>query len=218
VFDLYAWEGHRTEYQIIATCHVVETIKLCCQQHFAMLPMTLFELGDRMTARERPYTLQFAMEVTALSSQAMRHWRGVLPPLKGRSAHHPCFSAGDLLALKVLQAWVEGTGGRIGRIGRLEDSAAELFTLCVEESWSRIEQSFLAHDLETGRWELVADRTMLRWPNGAVLLPIGLLARELSAQLFGSRGPGLQTPLEFPLMGVSGNAPFKRSATTKGRA
>ncbi|TAL95157.1 MAG: hypothetical protein EPN69_05685 [Rhodanobacter sp.] len=168
-----------------------------------------------MAAREHPYTLQFAMEVTGLSSQAVRHWRGVLPPLKGRSAHHPCFSAGDLLALKVLQAWVEGTGGRIGR---LEGSAAELFTLCAEESWSRIEQSFLAHDLATGRWELIADGTVLRWPNGAVLLPIGLLARELSAQLFGSRGPGLQTPLEFPLMGVSGNVPFKRSATAKGRA
>lgn len=168
-----------------------------------------------MAAREHPYTLQFAMEVTGLSSQAMRHWRGVLPPLKGRSAHHPCFSAGDLLALKVLQAWVEGTGGRIGR---LEDSAADLFALCVEESWPRIEQSFLAHDLETGRWELVTDGAALRWPDGAVLLPIGRLARELSAQLFGSRGPGLQKPLEFPLMGVSGDAPSNRSATAKGRA
>lgn len=168
-----------------------------------------------MTAREHPYTLQFAMEVTGLSSQAMRHWRGVLPPLKGRSAHHPCFSAGDLLALKVLQAWVEGTGGRIGR---LEDSATELFTLCVEESWARIEQSFLVHDLKTGRWELVADAAAFHWPNGAVFLPIGRLARELSAQLFGSRGPGLQKPLEFPLMGVSGDAPSKRPVTAKGRA
>lgn len=168
-----------------------------------------------MAPREHPYTLQFAMEVAGLSSQAMRHWRGVLPPLKGRSARHPCFSVGDLLALKVLQAWVEGTGGRIGR---LEDSAAELFTLCVEESWPRIEQSFLGHDLKTGRWELVADTTALRWPNGAVLLPIGLLARELSSQLFGSRRPGLQKPLEFPLMGVSRDAPSKRPATAKGRA
>lgn len=168
-----------------------------------------------MAAREHPYTLQFAMEVTGLSSQAMRHWRGVLLPLKGRSAHHPCFSAGDLLALKVLQAWVEGTGGRIGR---LEGSAVELFTLCVEEPWPRIEQSFLAHDLDTGRWELVADSTALRWPNGVVLLPIGRLARELSAQLFGSRGPGLQKPLEFPLMGVFGDTPSKRPTTAKGRA
>lgn len=168
-----------------------------------------------MAAREHPYTLQFAFEVTGLSSQAMRHWRGVLPPLKGRSAHHPCFSAGDLLALKVLQSWVEGTGGRIGR---LEDSAEELFTLCVEESWPRIEQSFLVHDLETRHWELIAESTAVRWPNGAVLLPIGRLARELSAQLFGSRGPGLQKPLEFPLMGVSGDAPSKRLVTSKGRA
>lgn len=168
-----------------------------------------------MAAREHPYTLQFAMGATGLSSQAMRHWRGVLAPLKGRSAHQPCFSAGDLLALKVLQAWVDGTGGRIGR---LEESATALFTLCAEESWARIEQSFLAHDLESGQWELVAENAALRWPKGAVLLPIGRLAKELSVQLFGSRGPGLQQPLEFPLMGVPRAAPSKRQAAAKGRA
>lgn len=168
-----------------------------------------------MAPRAHPYTLQFAMDATGLSSQAMRHWRGVLAPLKGRSAHHPCFSAGDLLALKVLQAWVDGTGGKIGR---LEDSATALFSLCAEESWPRIEQSLLVHELETGRWELVAESAALRWPGGAVVLPIGRLARELSLQLFGSRGPGLQKPLGFPLMGVSRSTSSKRQASAKGRA
>lgn len=166
--------------------------------------------------REHPYTLQFAMNVTGLTSQAMRHWRSVLPPLKGRSAHQPCFSAGDLLTLKVLQAWVHGTGGRIGQ---LEATVARLFSLCAEESWSRIEQSMIAYDLESQAWELVPANASIRWASGAVLLPIGRLAHELSDQLIGNRATGGQRPLEFPLMGVPGEAAQARPPlAAQGRA
>lgn len=170
--------------------------------------------GALMAAREHPYTLQFAMDSTGLSSQTLRHWRGVLSPLKGRSAHQPCFSAGDLLALKVLQAWVMGTGGRISQ---LETTAAGLFALCAEEPWPRIEQSLLAYDLEAGTWELVAEGAPIRWPNGMVLLPIGRLARDLSDRLIGNRGASIQKPLEFPLMRVSSDTAPARPKTAKGR-
>lgn len=167
-----------------------------------------------MAAREHPYTLQFAMDVTGLSSQTLRHWREVLPPLQGRSAHQPCFSAGDLLALKVLQAWVLGTGGRIGQH---ETTAAGLFSLCMDESWSRIEQSLLAYDFDAGKWELVADGSPICWPSGAVLLPIGRMASDLSEQLIGSRVSTVQKPLGFPLMEVSSDSTPPRSKSAKGR-
>lgn len=167
-----------------------------------------------MSTREHPYTLQFAIDAIGLTPQTLRHWRAVLPPLKGRSAHHPCFSAGDLLALRTLQAWVNGTGGRIGQ---LEASSQGLFALCMEEPWPRIEQSFLAYDLEADSWELVTEGAPLRWPNGVVLLPIGRLARELREQLIGNRSASMQKALEFPLMDVSVDTTPVRSKATKGR-
>lgn len=166
-----------------------------------------------MTKRERPYTLQFALEATGISSQTLRHWRKVLPPLRGRSAHRPCFSAGDLLALRVLDAWVNGLGCKVSR---LQVSSSALFALCTEEAWSRIEQSLLAHDLATDTWELIADGTPMRWSNGVVVLPIGMLAAELSERLIGNPSSP-QTSLEFPLMQITAGA-SRMSRSVKGGA
>lgn len=166
-----------------------------------------------MTSRERPYTLQIALELTGVSPQGMRHWRRVLPPLQGRAAHKECFSAGDLLALKVIQAWLTSTGGLIGH---LQSAAAGLFSLCADESWPRIEQSMLAFDLDTASWELVVPGGPLRWPQGAVILPIGQLARELNEQLIGRRGEGAQKTLGFPPMPVTSEAGTARPKTAQG--
>lgn len=162
-----------------------------------------------MKSSQRPYTLQQALHFTQLSSQALRHWRKVLPPLKGRSAHHPCFSAGDLLAMRVISVWVNVLGGKVGH---LADNASSLFRLCGEEPWPRIEQSLLVFDVESSRWTLLPTGSISRWPSTAVVLPIGEIARDLRAQLIGEREESPQQKLEFPMMDVAPGAGSPRRA------
>lgn len=166
----------------------------------------------KMVIRECPYTLQFALEATGISSQTMRHWRDILPPLKGRSAHRPCFSAGDLLALRVLDLWVHGVGGKIGR---LASSAGALFALCSEEVWPRIEKSYLAFDLATDSWGLVEYGTPMCWHDGVLVFPIGRLASDLSVRLIGNREVK-QKSLEFPLMPVPTDTTHTRAVVKRG--
>lgn len=152
-----------------------------------------------MNDRDRPYSRQLTLDVTGITPQTLRHWRAVLPPLKGRRGRKPCYSAGDLLALKVLDAWAHGLGAKVSR---LESSATSLFALCAEEPWARIEQSLVLLDLQTDAWSLVAPDVVTRCPRGAIVLPIGEYARELSDRLIGDRRT-TQKALDFPLMQVA---------------
>lgn len=152
-----------------------------------------------MNERDRPYSRQLTLDVTGITIQTLRHWRQVLPPLKGRRGRTPCYSAGDLLALKVLDAWAHGLGAKVSR---LASSASSLFALCAEEPWARIEQSLVLLDLETDVWALVSLEVDTRCPRGAIVLPIGEYARELSERLIGGRRT-TQKALEFPLMQVA---------------
>lgn len=152
-----------------------------------------------MNDRDRPYSRQLTLDVTGITPQTLRHWRAVLPPLKGRRGRKPCYSAGDLLALKVLDAWAHGLGAKVSR---LVSSATSLFALCAEEPWARIEQSLVLLDLETDAWSLVGPDVVTRCPRGAIVLPIGEYARELSDRLIGGRRT-TQKALDFPLMQVA---------------
>jgi hypothetical protein len=88
-----------------------------------------------------------------------------------------------------------------GKVSQLEKSSPGLFALCAEESWQRIEQCLLAYDLVSSTWELVTETSPIGWSGGAVLLPIGRLANELSVHLIGNRSTR-QKALDFPLMRV----------------
>lgn len=159
-----------------------------------------------MTDTLRPYSLKQALEFTGLTSQALRHWREVLPPLQGRKAHRSGFSARDLLAILVVKAWVDEFGGQVRH---LSDHADGLFTLCAEEPWPRMEQSLLVYDLSTHCWHLVSVGEPLLWEKGAIILPIGILAAHLREQLIGEDQVP-QKALDFPLMSVDGSASVAR--------
>ena len=148
-----------------------------------------------MAQRDRPYKLRLAMDVTGLSSQTVRHWRQVIPSLKDRG-DRPRFSAGDLLAMRVLDFWAHKLGARISAIA---DVSTALFDLCATESWNQIEHSLLVFDLAQSRWLLVSDGDPINWKQGAVVLPIGKLAMELSERLIGPRAP---KQLDMPMVGV----------------
>lgn len=153
-----------------------------------------------MTDTSRPYSLKQALEFTGLSSQTLRHWREVLPPLQGRKAHRSGFSARDLLAILVVKSWIDEVGGQVSHI---HDYAKGLFDLCGKEAWPKLEQSLLVHDLRTKDWRLAGLGEPLQWAQGALILPVGALAAQLRQQLTGE-DPTRQHALDFPLMSVKG--------------
>lgn len=115
--------------------------------------------------------------------------------------HKSGFSAPDLLSILVIKYWVDELGGQVNQ---LSSYAGDLFALCSEAPWPRIEQSFLLHDLATRKWALVRCDEPLRLQRGAVVLPINELAAQLRGRLMGDPVEP-QQPLEFPLMSVEGD-------------
>lgn len=125
--------------------------------------------------------------------------------MRGRKAHRSGFSARDLLAVAVVKSWVEELGGQVSY---LRDHAEELFMLCGQESWPRLEQSLLIHDLKTHQWNLIALGDPVMWDHGAIVLPIGRLASQLREQLVGENRPS-QKALDFPLMSIDVSNPVE---------
>lgn len=98
------------------------------------------------------YTVAQIRSLTGVPSQTLRVWREKLPPIQGRNGYKACFTAGDALAIKVLQKLTNDIGLPIGRLVPL---ANELFSICQGGYWSILERSYLQLDLTNNALEAV---------------------------------------------------------------
>ena len=79
-------------------------------------------------------------EIVGISQETLRHWRKVIPELKGRNGYSPCFTAGDVLALKVINEIVDTLQVRVQALAPL---ATNLFNICRGIHWPRLENQCL---------------------------------------------------------------------------
>ena len=106
-----------------------------------------------------------------LSKETFRHWKRVLPAMKGRRGRSTAFSAGDAVALSILRVLTNDWGIQIGRLG---DVSTEVFRLCNGTPWVALERSTLQIDVPKRRCRLLkkpidADETVLQCPLGPIL-------------------------------------------------
>jgi len=48
------------------------------------------------------YTPAQVRDLVVISEETLRHWRKVLPPIKDKRGYAPCFTYGEVLALKII--------------------------------------------------------------------------------------------------------------------
>ena len=145
-------------------------------------------------------------DVLGLPQETFRHWKKVLPPLVGRNGYAPCFSPGDLLAMKVVQVMADNFGLRIGV---LTGVAAHLFDICNRLSWASLEETALILDPANGTVVVATGKT-LNLTTPVLVIPCGPLILQLRARLLAEQRQEAQTHLMFPPTGLMLTASYER--------
>jgi len=140
-----------------------------------------------------------AKEALGISEETFRHWRRALPPLNGKRGYGPCFTPGDLLALKVV-AQLHALGVQVRH---LTAHAEALFRSCSQGAWFALNEKAIVFDgtsialvnaLDDRKWALRA----------RMVVPLRPLIAELRESLSDEEGRPTQSDIVFPPMGVSG--------------
>lgn len=143
------------------------------------------------------YTPAQLKEALDISEDSLRYWRANFPQLKGKRGYAPCFTPGDLLALKVV-AELRDLGMNIGV---LKAHADEFFEKCSARPWFDLEKNVLEFD---GRSMKLAPKRSEPSPYGMrVIIPLGPLVRQLRQRLSEEERLVIQPEIVFPPVAVA---------------
>lgn len=135
-------------------------------------------------------------EALGISEETFRHWRSALPPLKGKRGYGPCFTPGELLALKVV-AQFHGFGIPVRQ---LKPNAEALFDACAQGAWFSLADKAVVFDGNS--MEMMNSSQEARMSRRArVLIPLAPLIDELRSSLSEEMRPA-QPEIVFPPLEV----------------
>lgn len=146
-----------------------------------------------MAMRYTPGQLRNVLE---LSQETYRHWKKVLPPLRVEKGHSPCFTAGDLIAVSVVQCLVTECGLRVSALSGISEN---LFKVCNVSSWPALERGTLAIEVRQGSVRLQLETSEVVAFGPLVLLPLREIVKDLRAQLVTVGEEESQATLRLPL-------------------
>lgn len=127
------------------------------------------------------YTVAQIRSLTGISAQTLRVWREILPPIQGRNGYKACFTAGDALALKIVQRFTSEVGLPIGRLVSIAD---ELFSICQGGHWPVLEKSVLLLDFSNNVLQVVSVKNFSSNISDSLLLfPIAKEIAQLRSEL-----------------------------------
>jgi len=144
------------------------------------------------------YTPAQIKEAVEIGEETLRHWRKALPPLKNKRGYAPCFSPGDLLALKVVARF-----HALGiSVSQLKPHADKLFLACSHAAWFGLEDKVLVYDGHS--LEMVATGAEGHWSQEVrIAAPLGPLIRQLRQRLSEEDPRPSQPEIVFPPLGVA---------------
>jgi hypothetical protein len=146
------------------------------------------------------YTGEQARNFAAVSPEAWRHWRKVVPRLSAKSGKKARFSSGELIALAVVSTAVSKLN--VGIAG-LADRWDELFGLCAQRRPSNLRSKFVMVTAE--KVELVAaDRLSRKVP--AIIIACEPIVDRLCVAAFSGAIDQAQAPLPFAPLALGGVA------------
>ena len=137
-----------------------------------------------------------AKEALEIKEETFRHWRNALPPLKGKRGYAPCFSPGDLLALKVVsQLHAFGI-----QVRYLSPHAERLFKIC-QGAWFGLEGKTILFDGQ--ELDLVEQERLVWVTHSCISVPLQPLIHELRRSLSEEESRPQQPEIPFPPLGVA---------------
>jgi len=139
-----------------------------------------------------------AKEALGISEETFRHWRRALPPLKDKRGYGPCFTPGDLLALKVVaQLHLFGV-----QVRHLTPHAEALFRVCAQGPWFGLDDKAVVYDGQG--MELLNVQEERHWSGRArVTIPLRPLMDQLRVCLSEEETRPSQPDIVFPPLEVS---------------
>lgn len=145
-----------------------------------------------MTVRYTPGQLRSAM---AIPQETYRHWKKALAPLRRRTGHSPCFTAGDLLAVAIVRSLTVDFAIRVGAISAVAEA---LFEACNTASWPILERSKMIADLANGRLQFRPELENVVFETPVLVIPLRTLVGHLRDALLTDGEVDNQETLRFP--------------------
>lgn len=140
-----------------------------------------------------------AKEAVGITEETFRHWRRALDPLKGKRGYGPCFTPGDLLALKVVVR-LHAFGIQVRH---LAPHACALFEICSQGAWFGLDDKAIVFDGESVELISVLDSKKLV-TRTCLVVPLRALIAELRQSLSVEEKLPIQSDIVFPPVNVSG--------------
>jgi hypothetical protein len=143
------------------------------------------------------FTPQQVRQILSIPQETLRHWRTTLPPLSGKKGYSPCFSAGDILALRIVKEIVDKF--RI-RVQVLVPNSVSLFNTCKGVNWGRTYSQFLVFDPNSSTQIVLQKADDLKFTplnSTVMLIPLDYFVEELKSLFAGERN-SIQTEMLFP--------------------
>ena len=141
------------------------------------------------------FTQAQARNMTGISEETFRHWRKVVPYLRGKSGKSARFSFFDLFGLLVTREMVTTLGASIADIGGGVD---HLFRLLADVRWNSLERATAILDHERAVLLGPEEFAMAQRLTPAIMVPCGPLVQRIRAELSPDNERDLQHPLPFP--------------------
>lgn len=144
------------------------------------------------------YTPAQVKEALDLPEETFRYWRKKFPPLEGKRGYAPCFSPGDLLALKVVvELHTLGVSA-----GALQAHSTALFKACSRGAWFALQDKALVLDA-TGLQLVGLDEIAGAGRRTQLVVPLAPLIEDLRVRLSDDAPRQTQAEIAFPPMGVA---------------
>lgn len=144
------------------------------------------------------YTQSQVRNAIGAGEQTMRYWKRVLPFLKKKSGKSALFSAGEMLALSVINQLVQAHKMDISVIGPISD---DLFSICSRPLLFSRHHTLLWIDLKSNETSLVTNLEDLPTDRMYVVIPISKIWEQINTSLVDAERPGEQREL-LPLASV----------------
>lgn len=106
-------------------------------------------------------------EIIGLSQETLRYWRRILPPLQGRKGKSARFTAGDILALLIINEVVDSFGVNIAVIASI---SSQLFEQCQGVRWHQFRDRFLAIDARAANVSPMSKSGIILPSDGPLLI------------------------------------------------
>ncbi len=144
------------------------------------------------------YTSPQTLSVVGIPPATLRYWRPLLAPISSYKAYGPCFTRGDLLALKVVKVLTRDFNIGIQSIGPTADA---LFKECNRPIWPTKNPGWFAYQPEMCVIQIIDTNHLFHMRAAVILVPIQPLLDELDEVLLS--GASGRQQAELPLAPVA---------------